>query len=210
MTVGQHETISVGPGRIVGVDDKELRPQDNRQIGHSHRHPGMARVGLLHGIHRQALDRVHRQLFDGNAHRYLLPKQARLRRPVRPTEQRMIRPVVLILISITLGISGLLLWRSALTDIGGFELTSDVALRQLGRLATTWKFWLGVFVLMGVVLISLELYGNEELSRIVPMYSMSYVLIALIGKFWLGENVTAMRWVGIIAILTGVGILVRT
>ncbi len=122
----------------------------------------------------------------------------------------MIRPVVLILISITLGISGLLLWRSALTDIGGFELTSDVALRQLGRLATTWKFWLGVFVLMGVVLISLELYGNEELSRIVPMYSMSYVLIALIGKFWLGENVTAMRWVGIIAILTGVGILVRT
>ncbi len=122
----------------------------------------------------------------------------------------MIRPVILILISITLGISGLLLWRSALSDIGGFELTSDVALRQLGRLIATWKFWLGVVVLMGVVLISLELYGNEELSRIVPMYSMSYVLIALIGKFWLGENVTAMRWVGIIAILTGVGILVRT
>jgi drug/metabolite transporter (DMT)-like permease len=122
----------------------------------------------------------------------------------------MIRPVILILISIALGVSGLLLWRSALTDVGGFELSADVAVRQLGRLIATWKFWLGVVVLMGVVLISLELYGNEELSRIVPMYSMSYVLIALIGKFWLGEEVTTMRWVGIIAILAGVGILVRT
>ena len=96
-----------------------------------------------------------------------------------------------------------------MNDVGGFELTAATAGRQLLRLAGTWKFWAGVVVLSGVVLISLELYGNEELSRIVPMYSMSYVLIALVGKFFLGEDVTAMRWAGIALILSGVFVLVR-
>ena len=122
----------------------------------------------------------------------------------------MTRPIILVLISIALGISGLLLWKSALTDIGGFELSTQVAARQLGRLVATAKFWLGVLVLMGVVVINLELYSSEELSQIIPMYSMSYVLIALIGRFWLGEDVSTIRWAGIVAILTGVGILART
>lgn len=122
----------------------------------------------------------------------------------------LMRPVVLILISISLGVTGLLLWRSALVDIGGFQLVAATAGRQLGRLAGAWKFWLGVVALSGVVLISLELYGNEELSRIVPLYSLSYVLIALVGQFFLGEDVGVQRWVGIAAILAGVSLLVRS
>ena len=71
-------------------------------------------------------------------------------------------------------------------------------------IAGSWKFWIGGFLLLGVVLISLELYGNEELSRIVPMYSLSYVVLALVGKFFLGEQVGPLRWAGIVVILAGV------
>jgi len=117
---------------------------------------------------------------------------------------------VLILISITLGILALLLWRSALADIGGFQLEMATGGRQLLKLVADWRFWVGVVLLLGVVLISLELYGNEELSRIVPLYSMSYVIIALVGKFYLGEDVTAVRWAGIAAIIVGVFILARS
>jgi drug/metabolite transporter (DMT)-like permease len=122
----------------------------------------------------------------------------------------MLRPIALILISISLGIVALLLWRAALVEVGGFQLELSTAGSQLLKLVARWRFWLGVVLLFGVVLISLELYGNEELSRIVPLYSMSYVIIALVGKFYLNENVTATRWVGIAAIMSGVFILVRS
>lgn len=122
----------------------------------------------------------------------------------------MFRAVALILLSITLGIAALLLWKSALTDIGGFELTGGSASRQFLRLFGQWKFWLGILPLVGVVLISLDLWSNEDLSQVVPLYSLSYVVIALIGKLYLGEEVTTLRWVGIGAVLAGVFLIVRS
>lgn len=122
----------------------------------------------------------------------------------------MTRVVVLVLISITLGLAALLLIRSALSDVGGFALEVGSAGRQLGRLAGTWKFWLGGVLLFGVLLISLELYGNEQLSQVVPLYSISYVAIALIGKYFLDEQVTTTRWIGIAAIIVGVSLVARS
>ena len=61
-----------------------------------------------------------------------------------------------------------------------------------------------------ILLISLELYGSEELSKVVPLYSLSYVLIALIGQVFLDEDVTLQRWAGIVAIVAGVVVLLRS
>lgn len=122
----------------------------------------------------------------------------------------MFRAVALILLSIALGLSALLLWKSALTEIGGFDLTGGNAWRQFVRIFGEWKFWLGALPLVGVVLISLDLWSNEDLSQVVPLYSLSYVAIALIGKFFLDEEVTPQRWIGIGAVLSGVFLIVRS
>jgi uncharacterized membrane protein len=44
----------------------------------------------------------------------------------------------------------------------------------------------------------------------VPLYSLSYVLIALIGQLFLGERVTLRRWIGILTIVTGVVVLLQS
>jgi drug/metabolite transporter (DMT)-like permease len=41
----------------------------------------------------------------------------------------------------------------------------------------------------------------------VPLYSLSYVLIALIGQLFLGERVTVRRWLAILIIVAGVFVL---
>ncbi len=120
------------------------------------------------------------------------------------------RPLALVLVSIGLGLGGLLLWRSALSDVGGFQLAAEGSVGQLVKLASQWRFWLGALLLFGVVLVSLDLYGNEELSRVVPLYSLSYVAIALLDQFVLGETVPAIRWVAIGLIVAGVVILTRS
>jgi uncharacterized membrane protein len=75
------------------------------------------------------------------------------------------------------------------------------------ELAVNWRFWAGGAMIFIISLISLELYGSQELSKVVPLYSLSYVVIALIGQLFLGEHVTALRWAGIVTIVTGVVVL---
>ncbi len=116
----------------------------------------------------------------------------------------MARTLILVAVSIALGLTALLLWKSALDDIGGFELARRGSAGQLVRLFGQWEFWLGVPALVGVTVITLDLWSTEDLSRVVPLYSVSYIAVALLGKLRLGEDVTPQRWLGITAVVSGV------
>ena len=54
----QHEAVAVRPGRVGGIEFEEAREQHGRDIGHAHRHAGMAGLRLLDGVDRQEADRV--------------------------------------------------------------------------------------------------------------------------------------------------------
>jgi uncharacterized membrane protein len=120
------------------------------------------------------------------------------------------RAFILVLAAIGSGLGGLYLARAALVDVGGFTLGSASSVSHLAELARDWRFWASGALIAVVLLISLELYSSEELSKVVPLYSLSYVLIALIGQVFLDERVTAQRWIGILTIVTGVVVLLRS
>jgi len=122
----------------------------------------------------------------------------------------MTRALVLVLASIVCGLGGTYLVRAALVEVGGFTLGAPAAGRTLRRLASKRRFWAGSALLTVVLLVSLDLYGSQELSQVVPLYSLSYVLIALIGQVFLGERVTRLRWIGILTIVAGVVVLLRS
>jgi drug/metabolite transporter (DMT)-like permease len=44
-----------------------------------------------------------------------------------------------------------------------------------------------------------------DLTYVLPATAFSYVVMALLGKYFLHENVTVWRWLGIALITTGVG-----
>jgi drug/metabolite transporter (DMT)-like permease len=122
----------------------------------------------------------------------------------------MTRALILMLVAIGSGLGGLYLVRAALLEVGGFTLGSTGSLSNLPKLARDGRFWAGGALIAIVLLISLDLYGNEELSKVVPLYSLSYVLIALVGHVFLDEQVTVQRWIGILVIVTGVVVLLRS
>jgi drug/metabolite transporter (DMT)-like permease len=124
--------------------------------------------------------------------------------------QPITRAFILVMTAIILGLTGLYLVRAALVDVGGFTLGTTDALHNVPHLVVDWRFLLGGALMLVIMLISLELYTSEELSKIVPLYSLSYVLIALIGQFFLDERVTLQRWIGIGAIVSGVVVLLRS
>ncbi len=58
VAVGQHEAVAIEPVRIGRVVLQVPVPQRHGDVGHAHRRAGVARVGLLHGVHGQGADRV--------------------------------------------------------------------------------------------------------------------------------------------------------
>ncbi len=62
----------------------------------------------------------------------------------------------------------------------------------------------GVVVLTAWMLTNLALLSRADLSFVLPVTASGYVLIALAGHFFLGEHISAVRWLGIAAITLGV------
>src|ERR1700736_2025996 len=69
---------------------------------------------------------------------------------------------------------------------------------------------LGVLLLIVWLISQLSLLSRADLSYVLPVTSVSYVLTALMGEFLLHERVSTERWIGIGLIGLGVSRVIRT
>jgi drug/metabolite transporter (DMT)-like permease len=66
---------------------------------------------------------------------------------------------------------------------------------------------LGILFLLGFFAAYMTALSWADLTYVLPATSLGYVLLALIAKFMLHENVTPTRWLGILLISAGVGLV---
>jgi drug/metabolite transporter (DMT)-like permease len=103
--------------------------------------------------------------------------------------------------------------------LGNFTLSRG--LHEVGRLVSfsPWPYihaFVNPLVVLGVLLLivwlisQLSLLSRVDLSYVLPVTSVSYVLTALMGEFLLHERVSPKRWIGIALIGMGVSLVVRT
>ena len=67
----------------------------------------------------------------------------------------------------------------------------------------------GVALLILWTLSRMALLSWADLSFVLPVTSIGYVLSAMLGKFALGEVVTGRRWIGTILIVAGTTLVAR-
>lgn len=65
-----------------------------------------------------------------------------------------------------------------------------------------WVFG-GILLLAGWVLSRMALLSWADLSYVIPVTSVGFVLNAVMGAVFLGEVITATRWTGTICIVLG-------
>jgi drug/metabolite transporter (DMT)-like permease len=68
---------------------------------------------------------------------------------------------------------------------------------------------LGIFFLLGFFAAYMTALSWADLTYVLPATSLGYVLLALSAKFFLHEQVTTMRWLGIGLISAGVGFVTQ-
>jgi len=66
---------------------------------------------------------------------------------------------------------------------------------------------LGVLLLILWLLSRMALLSWADLSYVLPVTSIGYVLVALAGKLLLHEQITGRRWSGIVLIVAGVALV---
>ena len=79
----------------------------------------------------------------------------------------------------------------------------------LSYIAAIFRPWaaLGVALLILWLVSRMTLLSWADLSYVLPVTSIGYVLVALSGKFFLNEQISNKRWAGILLIMCGVAMV---
>lgn len=68
----------------------------------------------------------------------------------------------------------------------------------------------GILLLMFALFIRLAMLSLADLSYVLPVTSSGYIFSTLLGKYFLGEQVSGYRWLGVLLIFLGTGFVGTT
>jgi drug/metabolite transporter (DMT)-like permease len=84
------------------------------------------------------------------------------------------------------------------------EVSPQQILQIFAAVLNPWVF-VGIFFLLAFMAAYLTALSWADLTYVLPATAFGYVFIALIAKFFLHDQVSTMRWLGIVLISVGVG-----
>lgn len=90
----------------------------------------------------------------------------------------------------------------------GMKQTGSISLDHLqGVIFAVLNPWvaMGIVLLLAFFATYMTALSWADLTYVLPATSLGYVLLALVARFVLHEQVTPMRWLGIALITSGVG-----
>ena len=113
--------------------------------------------------------------------------------------------LALVAIASLLGALGHVVLAKGMKLVGAEEAGS-----ALQRTLTSPWVLLGVALQAAFFFMYMALLSREDVSKILPLTTLSYVVVGLLAQFVLAEPVTPMRWTGIGFIVLGVLLVGRT
>jgi drug/metabolite transporter (DMT)-like permease len=123
----------------------------------------------------------------------------------------MLKTLVLVVIATVIGGAGHVMLSKAMRTVG--DLTEAPAGRVgamiLAAISSPWLL-LGVALQATFFFMYLTLLSRAQVSQVLPMTALDYVVVALLARLVLAEAVTPARWAGIALIIVGVVLVSRT
>ena len=123
----------------------------------------------------------------------------------------MLKTLIVMLIAITAGAVGDIFLTQGMKGGGDLSAMSlrqiiDTALKALNN----WRLILGTALQAVYFGLWLAVLSWEDLSVALPLQALSYVVVAFLAQWYLGEQVGGMRWTGICLICVGVALVTRS
>jgi len=123
----------------------------------------------------------------------------------------MIKTLVVMLIAITAGAIGDIFLTQGMKSAGDI---SAMNLRQIidtvFKALSNWRLIFGTALQAVYFGLWLAVLSWEDLSVALPLQACSYLVVAFLAQWYLGEQVSGVRWAGICLICAGVALVTRS
>jgi len=123
----------------------------------------------------------------------------------------MIKTLVLVLIATMIGGVGHVLLAKGMRGIG--DLTEAPRERlggMIGRAVVSPWVLAGVTLQASFFFMYLSLLSRADVSQVLPLTAVDYIVVTLLAQVVLAEAVTPIRWSGVALIVAGVFLVSRT
>ncbi len=115
------------------------------------------------------------------------------------------KTLILLAFMVTFGSSGDVMLSQGMKSVGQLNSWAPAAaIAYFARAFGTGTIWLAIGLLMMFLLSYMLVLSWADFSYVSPASAIGYVLVALMGCFFLGEHVPVTRWVGVSLICAGV------
>ena len=103
-----------------------------------------------------------------------------------------------------------LFFKKGTLSTGIDNVTFDNAGVFMSRLIASPGLWTGALLHATNFFLWVAVLSKVDLSVAFPTGSMSYILVALLSVVFLGEHISAYRWLGIVFIIIGIWFVSRS
>jgi drug/metabolite transporter (DMT)-like permease len=123
----------------------------------------------------------------------------------------MLKTLVMVLIATVVSGAGHVLLSKAMRTVGDLTEAPAVHIGAMIVRAVSNPWLLGGLVLQTVFFVMyLALLSRAQVSQVLPMTALDYVVVALLARVVLADAVTPTRWAGIALTIAGVFLVSRT
>jgi drug/metabolite transporter (DMT)-like permease len=123
----------------------------------------------------------------------------------------MIKTLSVLAIAIIMVSLGDMLLAHGMKRIGAVTSYTPTALYQMGlRVFSNPSIIIGILFLSGFFFLWLAVLSWSDLSFVLPLTALSYVLTAFLSIYFLDESISPLRWAGTILICVGVALVTKS
>ena len=116
----------------------------------------------------------------------------------------MIKLLLILCVGLVFESTGVILLKKGMNQIGDMNgVTAAEIFRVVTAGATNPEILLGVFFEALFFICLLVLMARSEISFLWPLTALSFVFATFAAMWFLGERVSAVRWIGVILIMLG-------
>jgi len=120
----------------------------------------------------------------------------------------MLKLLLILLIGLVFESTGVILLKKGMTQIGEVRA---INVREIGRVAkagmTSPRILLGVFFEALFFVCLLVLMSQSDISFLWPMTGLSFVFATIAAMWFLHEQVSSVRWIGVVLIMIGAALI---
>jgi len=123
----------------------------------------------------------------------------------------MFKTLLIMLLAVTAGTIGDILLAKGMKEMGDISAMNLRGILSAAYQAlSTPKLVIGTAMLAIFFFLWLAVLSWEDLSVALPMQALNYVLVAFLSQYFLGENVSPLRWAGTILVCVGVIMITKS